>query len=121
MGEQAGVELYGTGDDKCGRCGMTDTKTGCCHDEYKLYQVRDSHKSVSERYQHFPPRKRCWPDHHFLYSSGMPVRGRPLHARTSIPPKIPVHPPGIARCFRLWGADSAFFIPCNRQVKGLHA
>lgn len=47
MGKQAGVELYGTGNNKCGKCGMTDTRSGCCHDEYKFYKLEDSHKLVS--------------------------------------------------------------------------
>ena len=46
MGEKAGVEFYGSGSDKCGKCGMKDTK-GCCHDEHKFYKLNDSHKTVS--------------------------------------------------------------------------
>lgn len=47
MGKKAGVDLYGTGDDKCGRCGMKEKKTGCCHDEHKFYKLSDSHKNVT--------------------------------------------------------------------------
>jgi hypothetical protein len=47
MGKKAGVEFYGSDSDKCGKCGMKDTKTGCCHDEHKFYKLNDSHKSVS--------------------------------------------------------------------------
>ena len=46
MGKQAGVEFYGTGNDTCGKCGMKDTKTGCCHDEHKFVKLADSHKNV---------------------------------------------------------------------------
>ncbi len=46
MGEKAGVEFYGSGSDKCGKCGMKDTKD-CCHDEHKFYKLNDSHKTVS--------------------------------------------------------------------------
>ncbi len=47
MGELAGVELYGGHDDKCGKCGMTEKKNGCCHDELKIYKLDDSHKNVT--------------------------------------------------------------------------
>jgi hypothetical protein len=46
MGEKAGVELYGSSDDKCGKCGMK-AKPGCCNDEHKFYKLNDSHKNVS--------------------------------------------------------------------------
>lgn len=47
MGKKAGVEFYGSSSDRCGKCGMKDTKTGCCHDEHKFYKLNDSHKTVS--------------------------------------------------------------------------
>lgn len=47
MGEKAGMELYGSADDTCGKCGMTEKDTGCCHDEFKFYKISDSHKTVS--------------------------------------------------------------------------
>lgn len=47
MGNKAGMELYGSSSDKCGKCGMTDSKSGCCHDEFKFYKLNDSHKLVS--------------------------------------------------------------------------
>lgn len=47
MGDKAGMELYGSSSDKCGKCGMTDKDTGCCHDEFKFYKISDSHKTVS--------------------------------------------------------------------------
>ena len=46
MGKKAGVELYGTSNEKCGKCGMKG-KPGCCNDEHKFYKLSDSHKSVS--------------------------------------------------------------------------
>lgn len=46
MGKRAGVEFYGTANDKCGKCGMKDTKKGCCHDEHKFIKIEDSHKNV---------------------------------------------------------------------------
>lgn len=47
MGDKAGMELYGSVSDKCGKCGMTEKDTGCCHDEFKFYKISDSHKTVS--------------------------------------------------------------------------
>ncbi|RYD79988.1 MAG: hypothetical protein EOP53_08765 [Sphingobacteriales bacterium] len=45
MGERAGADLYSTGSDKCGRCGMKEqNKKGCCHDDHKFYKLEDSHK-----------------------------------------------------------------------------
>jgi hypothetical protein len=46
MGDKAGVELYGSSSDTCGKCGMSEKDSGCCHDEYKFYKIEDSHKSV---------------------------------------------------------------------------
>lgn len=47
MGSKAGMELYGSVNEKCGKCGMTENKTGCCHDEFKFYKINDSHKTAS--------------------------------------------------------------------------
>ena len=46
MGKKAGVQFYGSGNDKCGKCGMKDKK-GCCSDEHKFYKLNDLHKNVS--------------------------------------------------------------------------
>jgi hypothetical protein len=47
MGKKAGVDLYGSTSDTCGKCGMTEKDTGCCHDEFKFYKLSDFHKTVS--------------------------------------------------------------------------
>ncbi len=47
MGDRAGMDFYGSSSDKCGKCGMTEKETGCCHDEFKFYKISDSHKTVS--------------------------------------------------------------------------
>jgi hypothetical protein len=47
MGKKAGVELYGSGNEKCEKCGMKEKKGGCCSDEHKFYKLSDSHKNVS--------------------------------------------------------------------------
>jgi hypothetical protein len=46
MGKKAGVEFYGSQTDKCGKCGMKEKSTGCCHDEHKFVKLEDSHKNV---------------------------------------------------------------------------
>jgi hypothetical protein len=47
MGKKAGVEFYGSDNDKCGKCGMKEKKGSCCNDEHKFYKLNDSHKNVS--------------------------------------------------------------------------
>jgi hypothetical protein len=47
MGDKAGMELFGSASDTCGKCGMTEKDAGCCHDEFKFYKISDSHKTVS--------------------------------------------------------------------------
>jgi hypothetical protein len=46
MGQKAGIEYYGSSGDRCGKCGMKDKNTGCCHDEHKFVKLEDSHKNV---------------------------------------------------------------------------
>lgn len=47
MGSKAGMELFGSTTEKCGKCGMTEKDTGCCHDEFKFYKLNDSYKNVT--------------------------------------------------------------------------
>ena len=47
MGDNAGMEFYGSQSDKCGKCGMIEKNTGCCHDEFKFYKLTDSYKTVT--------------------------------------------------------------------------
>lgn len=47
MGDKTGMDFYGSSSDTCGKCGMSEKDTGCCHDDYKFYKLSDSHKSVS--------------------------------------------------------------------------
>jgi len=49
MGDKAGMELFGSSSDTCGKCGMTEKDAGCCHDEFKFYKISDSHKTVSNK------------------------------------------------------------------------
>lgn len=47
MGKKAGMELYGKGNDRCGKCGMKNKTSGCCKDEHKFYKLKDFHITVS--------------------------------------------------------------------------
>jgi hypothetical protein len=46
MGKKAGMDIYKTAGQKCGRCGMKEKK-GCCSDEHKFLKLEDAHKNVS--------------------------------------------------------------------------
>ncbi len=47
MNERVGAELFANKNEKCGRCGMTEKETGCCHDEHKFYKLEIPGKQVS--------------------------------------------------------------------------
>lgn len=47
MGKKAGMDFYGNATDKCGSCGMTENKSGCCHDEHQFYKLSDWHKNIT--------------------------------------------------------------------------
>ena len=55
MGKRVGVELFASGNDKCGRCGMTEKKGGCCSDEHKFYKLTTDQKTVSNDYDFHSP------------------------------------------------------------------
>lgn len=44
MGKLAGVSFFASSHDTCGRCGMKAKKSGCCHDDVKVYKLADDHK-----------------------------------------------------------------------------
>jgi hypothetical protein len=47
MGRKVGIELYGSESKQCGKCGMVEKDTGCCHDEHGFYKIEDTHKTVN--------------------------------------------------------------------------
>jgi len=47
MGERAGVDFYVETSSKCGKCGMKETKGGCCSDEHQFYKLADAHKHIT--------------------------------------------------------------------------
>ena len=72
MGDMAGMEFYASANDTCGKCGMTQKNTGCCHDEFKFYKIIDSHKTVSNDIN-FTATQLGVVNHYSLYNWQMPV------------------------------------------------
>ena len=85
MGKQAGVEFYGSSDDKCGKCGMTDKKSGCCHDEHKFYKLSDSHKTVSNDIN-FTADEIAIVNEHPLFNWQSPASGALIAINNNSPP-----------------------------------
>ncbi len=50
MGKFTGTEVFPSIDSKCGRCGMTGTKGGCCKDEQQFYKLTIEHKVSKNDY-----------------------------------------------------------------------
>lgn len=48
MGEKVGVELFASENEACGKCGMREKETGCCHDEHKFFKLEIPGKQVSK-------------------------------------------------------------------------
>lgn len=49
MGDRAGVDFYQLEENKkCGKCGMTDKKSGCCKDEHKFYKYDNGFKLTAK-------------------------------------------------------------------------
>lgn len=71
MGDRAGMDFYGSSNDTCGKCGMTEKDTGCCHDEFKFYKLSDSHKTVSNDID-FTAISFAVVSSHFVYNWQMP-------------------------------------------------
>jgi hypothetical protein len=46
MGKKTSVDFFGANNNKCGKCGMTEKKGGCCNNEHKFVKLQDSHKNV---------------------------------------------------------------------------
>ncbi|MBL0357122.1 MAG: hypothetical protein IPP72_09660 [Chitinophagaceae bacterium] len=72
MGKKAGVELFGSGNEKCSKCGMKEKKGGCCNNEHKFYKLNDSHKNVSNDLSFETPVvfiEHFYPAYHFQMAS----------------------------------------------------
>ena len=85
MGDKAGMELYGSASDKCGKCGMKDNKGGCCHDEFKFYKLNDSHKIVSNDIE-FSASQIDLGRYHFIYNWQVPDNSALTSLSNYLPP-----------------------------------
>jgi hypothetical protein len=101
MGDRAGVELYGSSSETCGKCGMTEKDTGCCHDDYKFYKLSDSHKTVSNDIN-FTADEKAVINHHFVYNWQMPYNTALTSNNIHSPPDYARPSASIMNCvFRL--------------------
>ena len=72
MGDKAGIEFYGSENEACGKCGMTEKDNGCCHDEFKFYKIHDSHKTASNDISFTAPQFAVVTEYN-IYNWQMPV------------------------------------------------
>lgn len=101
MGKKAGMDLYGSANDKCGKCGMTEKKTGCCHDEYKFYKLNDSHKTVSNDINFAAPSFAVF-NYHFIYNWQTPDNTALISQKNNSPPDYTAPSACIMNCvFRI--------------------
>lgn len=101
MGDRAGIELYGSTSDKCGKCGMTDKTTGCCHDEFKFYKIGDSHKTVVNDIN-FSANEIAITNNHFIYNWQVPDNTDLISLRNDSPPDYAAPSACIMNCvFRI--------------------
>jgi len=54
MGEKAGVDFFGKTSEKCGKCGMTEKKGGCCSDVHKFVKYENAFKHPNAYYAAIP-------------------------------------------------------------------
>jgi hypothetical protein len=85
MGRKAGMELFGSSNEKCGKCGMTEKKTGCCHDEFKFYKLTDSYKTVSNEINFATPEFAIVTGYN-IYNWQMPVNAAASAVSNHSPP-----------------------------------
>ncbi len=101
MGKQAGMEFYGSSSDKCGKCGMTEKDSGCCHDEHKFYKLSDSHNTVSNDIN-FTTSEIAVINDHYLYNRQLPDNIASAAVNNNSPPDYAEPSACILNCtFRL--------------------
>jgi len=44
MGKLRSVDVGYSANDRCGKCGMSTKKSGCCHDQTHWFKVNDNHQ-----------------------------------------------------------------------------
>jgi hypothetical protein len=101
MGDMAGMDLYGSAGDTCGKCGMTEKDSGCCHDEFKFYKINDSHKTVSNDMDLTATSFAVITDYN-IYNWQMPANTALTAVNNHSPPDYTKPPASIMNCvFRL--------------------
>lgn len=101
MGDKAGIELYGASSDTCGKCGMTEKNSGCCHDEFKFYKISDSHKVVTNDIN-LAASSYAAIDNTYLYNKTMSVEAALIAVNNYIPPDYTAPEARILHCiFRI--------------------
>jgi hypothetical protein len=101
MGTIAGVEFYGSHDDTCGKCGMTEKKDGCCSDEFKIYKLEDAHKNVTNAIS-FSAGETAIITAYTQYEWVQPAKTAPVPTAVHSPPDIRIISLNIVNCiFRI--------------------
>ena len=101
MGKKAGMDLYGSANDKCGKCGMKEKKTGCCHEEYKFYKLNDFHKTVVNEIN-FSTNQTAVLNNHIIYDWQAPENFVLITPKNNAPPDYAAPSACILNCvFRI--------------------
>ena len=79
------MEFFGSSDEKCGKCGMTENKAGCCHDEFKFYKLEDAYKHVANDLSFTAPSLAVIHDYS-IYKWQMPLEPAPVLYKDHAPP-----------------------------------
>ena len=100
MGKVASVK-YGFVDKKvCSVCGM-ESKHGCCHDEYKVIKLDDSHQ-LSKANHDFLKSPFSLPEKHFIIASVLLLQNRHHFTPHHSPPDPDDNPVYLLNCvFRI--------------------
>jgi hypothetical protein len=102
MGKEAGIDFYGSKTDTCGKCGMKEKNTGCCHNEHQFYKLEDSHKNVFNTIDFTKHYNIVAPLVHAVYDINPPANELTAIAANNSPPVLNSPPIRIMYCvFRI--------------------
>jgi len=101
MGKKAGVDFYHYENEKCGKCGMKENKSGCCHDEHQFHKLEDSHKNVFNNIN-FEAADVAMINTFPVFSWQLPEQQVFVTLHNNLPPPLPGTSPRIMHCvFRI--------------------
>ncbi len=101
MGDKAGVDFYGSSSDTCGKCGMSEKDSGCCHDDFKFYKISDSHKIVTNDIN-LAASELALVNNHFVYNWQTPENSALISTNNHSPPDYTGPSANILNCvFRI--------------------